>query len=140
MPKEFSRSLRIGDQIQRELAELLEREIQDPRIKMVTISAVTVTSNLANAKVYVTVMGDSEAARESVHALQHAAGFLRRALASRLRARAIPALQFVHDSSVERGIRIGALINAALVADQDLHMDNLSQPVDNTDITEHGSL
>lgn len=124
MPKEFSRSLRLGDQIQRELAQLLEHEVQDPRVGMVTITAVKVSDNLANAKVYVTVMGDIHATRESLQALQHAAGFLRSALAGRLRARVIPTLRFVHDASVERGARIGALIDAALAADRDFHEKN----------------
>jgi ribosome-binding factor A len=124
MPKEFSRSLRLGDQIQRELAELIEREVKDPQVGMVTVTAVKVTRDLANAKVYVTVMGDNERTREeSLRALQRAAGFLRSALASRLRVRIVPALHFVYDASIERGIRIGALIDAAVAADRRFHED-----------------
>ncbi|CAK0763679.1 30S ribosome binding factor [Gammaproteobacteria bacterium] len=126
MPKEFSRSLRLGDQIQRELAELLEREVKDPQIGMVTVTAVKVTRDLAHAKVYVTVLGDSEATRESLRALQRASGFLRSALAARLRVRIVPALHFVYDASVERGMRIGALIDAAVAADRRFHDDEQS--------------
>ena len=121
MPKEFSRSLRLGDQIQRELAELLEREVRDPKVGMATITAVRMSRDLAHATVYVTVLGDADAVRESLQALQRAAGFLRSALSSRFRARTIPALHFVYDASVERGSRIGALIDAALNADRRLH-------------------
>ncbi|CAK0764777.1 30S ribosome binding factor [Gammaproteobacteria bacterium] len=123
MPKEFNRSTRIGDQIQRELAELLEREVKDPRVGMVTITAVRMARNLAHAKIYVTVMGNNDAIHDSLRALQNATGFLRSALATRLRARTVPILQFVHDASVERGIKIGALIDAALAADRCFHED-----------------
>ncbi|CAK0761366.1 30S ribosome binding factor [Gammaproteobacteria bacterium] len=121
MPKEFSRSLRLGDQIQRELAELLEREVKDPQIGMVTITAVKVTRDLAHAKVYITVLGDADAVRVSLQALQRAGGFLRSALAGRLRVRTVPSLHFVYDASVERGIRIGALIAAAVASDRRFH-------------------
>jgi ribosome-binding factor A len=121
MPKEFSRSIRLGDQIQRELAELLEREVKDPQIGMVTITAVKVTRDLAHAKIYVTVMGDAR--EESLQALQRASGFLRSALASRLRVRIVPTIHFVYDVSLDRGIRIGALIDAAVAADRCFHED-----------------
>jgi ribosome-binding factor A len=121
MPKEFSRSIRLGDQIQRELAELLEREVKDPQIGMVTITAVKVTRDLAHAKIYVTVMGDAR--EESLQALQRASGFLRSALASRLRVRIVPTIHFVYDVSLDRGIRIGALIDAAVAADRRFHED-----------------
>ena len=118
MPREFSRSLRFGDQIQRVLAELLSRELTDPRVGMVTLTAVEVSRDLANATVYFTVLGDAAAVKQSQQALQHAAGFLRHALAGRLLSRAVPALHFVHDPSVERGVRIGHLIDTALAADR----------------------
>jgi ribosome-binding factor A len=123
MPKEFSRTLRIGDQIQRELALLLERELKDPRMGMVTITAVKVARDLAHAKVYITVMGDDDTVQESLQTLQRAAGFLRTALATRVRVRTIPALHFVYDASLERGIRVSALIDAALEADRRFHVD-----------------
>lgn len=123
MPKEFSRSLRIGDQIQRELADLLNREVKDPRIGMVTITAVKMATNLAYATIYVSMIGDHDIVNNSLTALKNAAGFLRSALATRLRAKTVPALHFVYDSSVERGIRIGALIDAAIAADQQLHQE-----------------
>jgi len=121
MPKEFSRSLRLGDQIQRELAELLGREVKDPQMGMVTITAVKVTRDLAHAKVYITVLGNADDVKTSLQALHRAGGFLRSALAGRLRVRTVPNLHFVYDASVERGIRIGALIDAAVAADRCFH-------------------
>ncbi len=121
MPREFSRSLRLGDQIQRELAGLLERDVRDPHIGMVTITSVRLSPDLAHASVYVTVLGDDNRARDSVRALRRAAGFLRSALSKRFRARTVPALHFVYDASVERGARIGALIDAAIRSDHSLH-------------------
>ncbi len=118
MAKEFSRTTRLGDQIQRELGQLLGHEVKDPQLGMVTVTGVRVTRDLAHAKVYVTVMGDKPAVDASLAALNRAAGFLRSALASRLLARMTPALHFVYDASVERGARLSALIDAAVAADR----------------------
>lgn len=118
MPKEYSRMARVGEQIQRELAVLIQQEIKDPRIGMVTVSAVKVSQDLSHAKVYVTFM-ESEADRKgAIKALNHAANFLRHELARRLALRATPKLQFLHDESVERGMRLSALIEASVEADK----------------------
>ncbi len=121
MPREFSRSIRLGDQIQRELAEVLERDLKDPRVGMVTITSVRMSRDLAHATVYVTALGNADAVHGSLQALRGAAGFLRSALSTRFRSRTIPALHFVHDASVERGARIGALIDAAIASDRSFH-------------------
>lgn len=122
MPRQFSRVVRLGDQIQRELAELVRREINDYRpLGMVTITAVKVTRDLANAKVYVTVLGDTQTIRGSLRILQRSAGMLRSALASRLCIHTVPLLHFIHDPSVARGIEMSALIDEALAADQRFH-------------------
>ncbi|CAK0769890.1 Ribosome-binding factor A [Gammaproteobacteria bacterium] len=123
MPKEFSRSLRFSDQIQRALADLLAREVRDPRVGMVTITSVEVSRDLASAKVFLTVLGDPSEVQESLQVLKRAAGFLRSALARHLNMRAIPALRFVYDPSVERGIYMGQLIREAIESDRQLHIE-----------------
>ncbi len=114
MPREFPRTRRVGEQIQRELAGLVHEEIKDPRLGMVSISAVTVSRDLAHAKVYVSVLGDEAAVTASLRVLNNAAGFLRRRLGRQMRIRAVPRLRFYFDQSIEEGARMDALIDAAL--------------------------
>ncbi|MGB5259412.1 MAG: 30S ribosome-binding factor RbfA [Gammaproteobacteria bacterium] len=118
MPREFPRSRRVGDQIQRELAGLIREEIKDPRLGMVSISAVSVSRDLGYAKVHISVLGDELQASESIDVLNHAAGFLRHRLGKLLHIRAVPELKFLLDRSLEEGARIGALINRALASDK----------------------
>lgn len=113
MPKEYPRSQRVGDQLQRELAELIQREVKDPRVSMVSVTAVRVSRDLANARIYITTLND-EHHKAVVDALNHAAGFLRRSLGSRLRMRSIPALKFYYDETIEHGMHINSLINEGL--------------------------
>lgn len=117
MPKDFSRTLRIADQIQRELADLIRLELKDPRIGMVTLTSVNVSEDYAHAKVYYTSLGSSEQNSATAKGLEHAAGFLRSQLAHRLKLRVVPQLHFVYDSSVERGMRLSQLIDQAVADD-----------------------
>ncbi len=115
MSKEYSRSLRVAEQIQRDLARLIRTDVKDPRIGMVTISEVRVSTDLAHAKVYMTVLGsDAEGAAESVGTLNRAAPFLRHALGRRLLLRIIPQLHFVYDETLDKGARLDALIDASV--------------------------
>jgi len=114
MAKEYSRGQRVGDEIQRQLAELIQTEIRDPRVGMVTITAVEVSHEFEHAKVYFTVLGDETEAEATAKVLNKAAGFLRSALARRLKLRTTPALHFHRDLSMERGNRLTALINEAV--------------------------
>jgi len=118
LPREFSRTKRVGDQIQRDLAQLIQKEIKDPRVGMVTVTAVEVTKEYEKAKVFVTTFGDSNATKETVDALNQAAGYLRKQLGSRLTVRRVPQLNFVHDVSVEQGNNLSALINKAVASDK----------------------
>ena len=118
MPREFPRTRRVGEQIQRELAALIRDEIKDPRLAMVSISAVQVSRDFGHAKVYVSVLGDETECTESLQVLNHAAGFLRHKLGKLLHIRVIPALHFYHDRSLEEGARLGALINEAIASDR----------------------
>lgn len=121
MPKNFPRSTRVAEQIRRELAELIQLELKDPRIGMVTLTDVEVTPDYAHAKVFYTMLGDGAALDAAQAGLTHAAGFLRSALHTRMRLRVTPQLQFVYDASVERGARLSQLIDAAIKSDSDRH-------------------
>ena len=118
MPREFPRSRRVGDQIQRELSGLIRDEIKDPRLGMVSITAVSVSRDLGHAKVHVSVLGDELQVTESVEVLNHAAGFLRHRLGKMLHIRTVPELRFYLDRSLEEGARIGALINRAIASER----------------------
>jgi len=114
MAREFSRSQRVGDQIQRHMAELIQMELGDPRVGMVTITAVEVSKEFERARVFFTVLGDAAQVEETTKVLNNAAGYLRSALAKRLKLRSTPQLKFVYDSSMERGNRLTDLIKSAV--------------------------
>jgi len=116
MPKDFPRSHRVADFIQRELAELIRTEIKDPRVSsMVTVSSVEVSPDLGTAKVHYTIMNAEPGEREATDkALKNAAGFLRRKLAPRINTRSVPQLRFYYDDSIEHGAHMSALIADAV--------------------------
>ncbi|MGI9046907.1 MAG: 30S ribosome-binding factor RbfA [Burkholderiales bacterium] len=119
MPKDYPRSLRIAELIQRELAELIRLRLHDPRVGMVTITDVDVSSDNKHAKVFFTALISQEQLADVSAGLQHAAGFLRSELARSLKLRVVPDLHFAHDPSVERGARLSKLIDDALYAGTD---------------------
>ena len=106
------RAQRIGDQIARDLAELIPQEVRDPRVGLVTITGCEVTPDYAHAKVYFTVLGSDPAA--SAKGLNAAAGLLRNFLFKRLRIHTVPTLHFEHDTSTVRGFEMDALIKRAV--------------------------
>ncbi len=109
-----ARGLRVADQIQRDLSEIIAFELKDPRVGMVTITEVQVTPDYAHAKVFFTTLADDPAAIQStVNGLLKAAGFLRIQLGRRLTIHTLPELHFVHDTSTVRGIEISRLIAEA---------------------------
>ena len=110
--KSPNRAQRVSDQIQRDLAELIAREVRDPRVGMVTISGIELTPDYAHAKVYFTVFGSDPAATEA--GLNAAAGHLHNLLFKRLSIHTIPRLNFVRDLSLERGFAMDGLIREAL--------------------------
>lgn len=117
MPKDFSRTRRVAEQIQRELAQLIQMEVKDPRVGMVTLTAVEVTQDYAHAKVYFTLMGNAGQSPHAQAGLQHAAGFLRSQLAHRMKLRIMPQLHFIYDTSVEHGVQLSHLIDEAIADD-----------------------
>ena len=117
MPKDYPRSRRIAEQVQRELSDIIRLELKDPRVGLITITDVEVTPDHKLAKVYFTLLGDESRIEEAARGLQHAAGFLRSQLAQRFEMRTVPQLAFVYDASVERGARLSQLIDAAVADD-----------------------
>ncbi|HQN65128.1 MAG TPA: 30S ribosome-binding factor RbfA [Methylophilus sp.] len=111
MAKEFSRSNRIAEQIRRELADLLQFEVKDPRIGLVTITDVEVAGDMAHAKVFYVTDHYSDATQKG---LEKSAGFLRTQLARRMMLRTIPQLHFSYDQSIDNGSKMDALIAQAL--------------------------
>jgi ribosome-binding factor A len=122
MPKDFPRARRVAEQIQRELSRLIASELKDPRIRLVTVTEVEVTRDLAHAKVYVSVLGSDDAS-EAVEGLRSAAGHLRRLLSRDMRMRSVPELHFTEDRVLIEGSRLSALINQAVADDVRHHTD-----------------
>ena len=121
MPAEFNRTQRLGERIKRDLALLIQRELKDPRIGMVTVNFVQLSKDLSYADVNVTVLvpGDvDEKIVESLAILNEASVFLRTELGRGLRVRKVPHLRFHYDDSLKRGARINELIHQALKSDQ----------------------
>ena len=140
MSEGSSRVQRVADQIQRELATLIQLEINDPRVGMVSVTGVDVSRDLSHARVHITVMNtlgedgdmnkstlsapgalDKLEIEENLKALTKASGYLRTLLSKRLSTRSVPKLEFHYDSSVQRGQQLSDLIDDALAADQKLH-------------------
>ncbi len=112
MPKENPRARRLGEQIQRELTELLRRHVKDGRIGNVTITAVSVTGDLRAARIYYLVFGKQGPDPKVQKGLDSAAGFLRNALSKSLMIRYTPTLSFELDTSIEHGVRLTQLIDS----------------------------
>ena len=107
-----NRSFKVADQIQRDLTELIARELKDPRVGMVTIQSVEVTPDYAHAKVFYSILtGDPV---ETQEALSQAAGFLRNGLFKRLHIHTVPTLHFLFDRTIERAADMNALIAKAV--------------------------
>jgi ribosome-binding factor A len=120
--KEYARTQRVADHLQRELSVLIQQELRDPRVGMISITAVTVSRDLGHARVYYTSldMNSSDEADESTAALNKAAGFLRRELSRDSSMRSVPSLRFFFDNSVGRGRDLENLIDQAADADRKL--------------------
>jgi ribosome-binding factor A len=113
MARENPRARRMGEHIQRELTELLRRDVKDARIGNVTITAVDVTGDLRTARVFYLVFGRDGPDPQVQRGLESAAGFLRNALSKALMIRYTPTLSFELDTSIEHGVRLSRLIDAA---------------------------
>lgn len=134
MPREFTRSDRVSDAIQRLLAQVIPAEIRDPRVGMVNINEVTVTRDMAFAKVYVTFVGrdDEKESLAAAAVLNKASGFLRTFLAKELSMRTVPKLQFIYDKTSVKGQALSSLIDRAMKEDS-LHQHD-DEPSSNDEI------
>lgn len=117
---DYSRTDRVGDQILRELAQCLQREVRDPRLAAVTVTAVKMSRDLKYARIYVTFMGkeSAEDIKEGLKALDRAKGFLRTYIGKEMRLRIVPELSFVYDESIIRGAQLTELIDKAVKSDR----------------------
>jgi ribosome-binding factor A len=108
------RGLRVADQIQRDLSEIIAFELKDPRVGMITITEVQITPDYAHAKVFFTMLSDDrEAIANTVEGLRKASGYIRIQLGKRLSIHTLPELHFMHDTSTARGIEMSRLIDEA---------------------------
>lgn len=123
MSRDFGRTQRVADFVRKELGQLLQFEMRDPRVGMVSITDVEVSRDLAHARVYVTVMGceDRDSASEPLAVLNKAAGFLRSQLAKVSTMRTVPHLRFYFDESIQRGEHLSSLIEQAIASDEEHH-------------------
>lgn len=119
MSRDFSRTDRVGQEIQKEVAMIIQREVKDPRMGMVTVNAVEVTRDLAYATIYVTFFTlEGQNVEQSIELLNEASGFIRGLLAKRIKARIMPELRFVYDKSMIEGVRMSSLVDQAVASDQ----------------------
>lgn len=120
MANDYSRTSRVSQQVQKELARILQQEVKDPRIGMVTISGVDITRDLAYATVFVTFLtiGD-QTNEESLEGLNSASGYIRRLLGKAMRLRIVPEVRFCFDETLLEGLRISELVSGAVKNDQE---------------------
>ena len=105
------RTERLGEEFREEIARMIGSQLKDPRIGFVTVSRVEVTTDLAHAKVYVSVLGTDKEKRDSLAGLGHSASYMRTHLAKVLKMRTVPRLQFVEDKNLDHGFRINEILN-----------------------------
>lgn len=116
MAREFSRTQRVSQEMQKEIAIILQREVKDPRVGMATVSGVEVSRDLAYAKVFVTFLNDNqpEQIKIGIKALQDASGYIRVLLGKAMRLRVVPELTFAYDNSLVEGMRMSNLVTNVL--------------------------
>ena len=102
---------RVDEAVRQVLSDAVATDLKDPRVGFVTVTAVKTSPDLRHARVYVSVLGDEAARQASLDGLRSAHGFLQRRVASELRMKHTPTLDFVYDDSVERGMRLSELID-----------------------------
>jgi ribosome-binding factor A len=112
MAKEFGRNQRVAAQMQKELAEILQREVRDRRLGLITVNEVVLSKDLAVAKIYVTVLNADDATKAAnLAALAEITPFIRHEVAKRMRLRHVPELHFLYDNSFDTGMRVAELLH-----------------------------
>ena len=128
MAKEFSRARRVAQQLQREVAVILQREVKDPRIGMVTVSDVEVSGDLQHAKVFVTFLNyaeqdaeqsDAQRIETGLKGLTEASGYIRILLGKAMQLRVVPELRFAYDKTLVEGMRISNLVSTTIRDDEE---------------------
>lgn len=131
MAKEFGRTQRVAQELQKKIAIILQRAIKDPRLgMMVTVSGVEVSRDLAYAKVFVTFLNDKtdkEMVKTALKVLQEASGYIRSLLGKAMRLRIVPELTFLYDNSLIEGIRMSNMVFHAIKSDAELRVDILTE-------------
>lgn len=124
MAKEFSRARRVAQQIQKELAQIVSREVKANELGMITLNAVDLSSDLSYAKVYFTILNDEgDNIKNAVAKLNEQAPLLRSMMGSAMRLRIVPDLKFYYDKSLSEGIRMTSLVNQAVRKDRENNPD-----------------
>lgn len=117
MPKEYSRGNRVANLVAQEMAVLIQQELKDPRLGMITINDVKISRDIGFADIYFTVLPD-EKSEESEEILNGAGGYLRTRLAKRISLRTTPSLRFHYDNTINHGAQLSRAINEAIASDQ----------------------
>lgn len=125
MAREFSRADRVAQELQKEIAVILQREVKDPRIGMVTVSDVEISRDLAYAKVFVTFLFDNDesAVERGLEGLNKASGYIRTLVGKAMRLRIVPELRFVYDQSLVEGMRMSNLVTNVIRQDEARHVE-----------------
>jgi ribosome-binding factor A len=134
MAKEFSRTRRIAQQLQQELAMVLQRDMKDPRIGFVTVNDVDVSRDLSYAKVFVTFYEeDTELVQQKIDALTAAAPYVRTLVAGRMKLRVMPELRFIYDSSLVEGMRMSNLVTQVINKDKAKQQQSTPEASENSE-------
>lgn len=120
MAREFKRADRVAQELQKEIAVILQREIKDPRIGMVTVSEVEVSRDLAYAKVFVTFLFDNnqENIHQAMQGLEKAAPYVRSLVGKAMRLRIVPEIRFIYDNTLVEAMRMSNLVSDVIKADK----------------------
>lgn len=133
MQRDFSRTDRVAQQVQQEIAMILQRDFKDPRVGWVTVSAVEVSKDLAYVKVFVTLLGQEDQEdkiQETIEILNKAKGFFRSEIGKRMRLRIVPEVKFEYDNSLVSGIEMSRKVDEAINHDKDRRQQAGDNPVD----------
>jgi ribosome-binding factor A len=131
--KNFSRTDRVAQQVQQEIAMLLQRDFKDPRVGWVTVSSVEVTRDLAYVTVFVTLLGqeeEEEKIKQTIEILNKAQGFFRSEIGKRMRLRIVPEIKFAYDDSLVTGITMARKVDEAIAKDNNLRAESGDNPAD----------
>ena len=126
MSREFKRSDRVAQELKKEVAVILQREVKDPRIGMVTVSDVEVLRDLAYAKIFVTFLfdNDQEVIAQGMKGLEKASPYIRTLVGKAMRLRIVPELRFIYDESLVEGMRMSNLVSNVIREDEAKHKED----------------